>query len=56
MRGVKAEMGDAVFMPIEVAFSQAVRCKEKYFLIIFQLIDAADCSDWVIWKQIFALS
>ena len=40
----------------EGAFSQAVRCKEKYFLIIFQLIDAADCSDWVIWKQIFALS
>jgi hypothetical protein len=49
-------MVDAVFMPIEVAFSQAVRCKKKYFLITFQLIDAGDCSDWVIWKQIFALS
>jgi hypothetical protein len=56
MRGVKAEMVDAVFMPIEGAFSQVVRCKEKYFLIFFQLIVAADFSDWVIWKQIFALS
>ncbi len=56
MRGVKAEMVDAVFMPIEGAFSRVVRCKEKYFLIFFQLIVAADFSDWVIWKQILALS